>query len=125
MTLALDHIQIAIPKGGEDLCRAFWGDLIGLREIAKPKPLQARGGLWFALAGSELHLGVEHPFAPAQKAHPGFRTSNIAALAARFETAGHALTWDVAMEGRKRFFATDPFGNRLEFLQDNDPVSSF
>lgn len=125
MPLVLDHIQIAIPKGGETQCRAFWGDLVGLHEIAKPEALQARGGLWFALAGSELHLGVEENFTPAQKAHPGFRTADITALAARFEIAGHELTWDTAIKGRKRFFTKDPFGNRLEFLQENEPISSF
>jgi len=119
MPLVLDHIQIAIPKGGETQCRAFWGDLVGLHEIPKPETLQARGGLWFALAGSELHLGVEENFTPAQKAHPGFRTTDITALAARFETAGHDRAWDTAIEGRKRFFANDPFGNRLEFLQED------
>ncbi|MEP2715813.1 glyoxalase [Pseudophaeobacter sp.] len=121
MTLALDHIQIAIPKGGEDQCRAFWGNLVGLREIAKPEALQASGGVWFALMGSELHLGVEEAFSPALKAHPGFRTTDIAALATRFETAGRDLAWDCAIEGRKRFFSTDPFGNRLEFLQLETP----
>ena len=116
--LTLDHIQIAIPKGSEDECRAFWGDLVGLREIPKPEALQARGGLWFALAGSELHLGVEEPFSPALKAHPGFRSTDITALAARFETAGHDMVWDTTIKGRQRFFANDPFGNRLEFLQE-------
>jgi hypothetical protein len=119
MSLALDHVQIAIPKGGEGPCRAFWGDLVGLREIPKPEALQARGGLWFALAGSELHLGVEDHFTPAQKAHPGFRCTGITALAAQLEAADHALTWDTAIKGRKRFFTKDPFGNRLEFLQEN------
>ncbi|PCJ10193.1 MAG: glyoxalase [Rhodobacteraceae bacterium] len=119
MPLALDHIQIAIPKGGEDQCRAFWEQLVGLREIPKPEALQARGGLWYALMGSELHLGVDQPFAPALKAHPGFRTTEITALAARFETEGHPLTWDTAIRGRKRFFTKDPFGNRLEFLQED------
>ena len=119
MTLALDHIQIAIPKGGEAQCRAFWAALVGLREIPKPQALQARCGLWFALAGSELHLGVEEPFSPALKAHPGFCTTDISALAARFETAGHDMVWDTVIEGRKRFFANDPFGNRLEFLQED------
>lgn len=119
MTLALDHIQLAIPKGGEDQCRAFWAELVGLREIDKPEALQTRGGLWFGLAGSELHLGVQEPFLPALKAHPGFRTTDITALAARFETADHDMVWDTKIMGRKRFFTKDPFGNRLEFLQED------
>jgi len=62
MNLSLDHIQIAVPKGAETAYRAFWGDVIGLREIEKPEALKPRGGCWFSLGGAELHLGVGDPF---------------------------------------------------------------
>ena len=117
MTLTLDHIQLAIPKDGEPKARAFWCDLIDLKEIPKPEALQSRGGLWLQLIGSELHLGIETPFAPAQKAHPGFQTKDLTSLAARLTNANHPLTWDTAIKNRQRFFTQDPFGNRLEFLQ--------
>lgn len=113
----LDHIQIAIPKDGEARARAFWCDALGLSEIPKPKALQARGGLWLALAGSELHLGVEKPFTPARKAHPGFVVTNIDDIAARITALGQTPRWEDTIEDRRRFFADDPFGNRLEFLQ--------
>ncbi|UWR15831.1 VOC family protein [Sulfitobacter sp. M368] len=116
MTLRLDHIQLAIPAGGEDQARTFWCQLIGLPEIRKPAALQGRGGLWLALAGAKLHLGVETPFAPAGKAHPGFLVEDIEALAMQLNAADHPLQWDAALKDRKRFFTTDPFGNRLEFL---------
>ncbi|TMV82713.1 glyoxalase, partial [Thioclava sp. BHET1] len=51
MKFRLDHVQLAIPAGAETRCRAFWGDLLGLREIAKPERLRARGGVWFEGAG--------------------------------------------------------------------------
>ncbi len=116
MSLSLDHIQIAMPRGKETFARAFWRDIIGLAEIEKPEALKPRGGLWFALSGAELHLGVEHPFTPAQKAHPGFATDQIDALASRLTAADYPVDWDHSIPGRKRFFTTDPFGNRLEFL---------
>lgn len=119
MKLGLDHIQIAIPAGAEQTCRAFWGGMIGLRELEKPEALRARGGCWFALANAELHLGVEAPFSPAKKAHPGFRVTGINALAETLAAAGHILTWDDAIKTRARFFTEDPFGNRLEFLETN------
>lgn len=117
MTLALDHIQIAIPAGGEDAARAFWCAGLGLVEIAKPDALKARGGLWLALNGAELHLGVEPDFAPARKAHPGFAVIDIDTVAARIEALGQNPRWDDTIENRRRFFAEDPFGNRLEFLE--------
>lgn len=116
MTLTLDHIQLAIPEGGEEQARAFWSGKLGLIEIEKPQPLQARGGCWFKLGRQELHLGVETPFAPAKKAHPGFLTADIEALA---DTIG-AVTWDETLTDRRRFFCTDPFGNRLEFISFSD-----
>ncbi len=117
MKLDLDHIQLAIPRDGEPAARAFWGDLIGLTEIEKPEALKARGGCWFQLAGAELHLGVEDPFRPAKKAHPGFRVQNLGKLADTFAAANHPIIPDTGLTDRDRFFTTDPFGNRLEFIE--------
>ena len=116
MSLGLDHIQLAIPPGGEVVARAFWCDLVGLDEMPKPAALRDRGGLWLGLAGAELHLGVQPGFTPAQKAHPGFVAADLAALATRFTEAGHPIHWNHLLTDRRRFFTEDPFGNRLEFL---------
>ncbi|WP_375550764.1 VOC family protein [Rhodophyticola porphyridii] len=115
--IALDHIQIAIPQGGEAKARAFWCGGLGLAEIDKPEALKARGCLWVALAGSELHLGVDERFTPARKAHPGFAVDDIDRIAARISASGQSPHWDTTIKNRRRFFAEDPFGNRLEFLQ--------
>lgn len=117
MKLGLDHIQIAIPEGQEDLARAFWCDALGLPELAKPKALVARGGLWVQLDGLELHLGVDPSFTPAKKAHPGFLVTDIDHVAQRIASTGQEPTWDSTIKNRRRFFAEDLFGNRLEFLQ--------
>jgi ribosomal protein S18 acetylase RimI-like enzyme len=111
---ALDHVQVAAPRGGEAVARAFYGGLLGLEEIAKPEALRARGGVWFAVGDQELHVGVEEPFAPAGKAHPGIAVGDrraLEAIAARLSAAGHPVDWDSA-----RFHTADPFGNRLELL---------
>ncbi len=73
MITALDHVQVAMPAGGEREARHFYSDLLGLDELEKPAALAARGGAWFALPdGRQLHLGVEDPFRPSRKAHPAF-----------------------------------------------------
>jgi DNA-binding transcriptional MerR regulator/catechol 2,3-dioxygenase-like lactoylglutathione lyase family enzyme len=115
--LPLHHVQLAIPPGGEDRCRAFWGGVLGMRELEKPPVLAARGGCWFRGGGLEVHLGVEDPFAPARKAHPGLLVVGLEDLAAALERAGHEVTWDDAFPGHDRCYAADPFGNRLEFLE--------
>jgi catechol 2,3-dioxygenase-like lactoylglutathione lyase family enzyme len=112
----LHHVQLAIPAGGEDAARQFWGQTLGLAELTKPAGLAGRGGCWFGGGTLELHLGVEENFAPARKAHPGILVSGLAGLAARLEAAGASVTWDTELSGHDRFYSDDPFGNRLEFL---------
>ena len=114
---ALHHVQLAIPRGGEDQCRAFWGGLLGMTEVEKPPVLAARGGCWFRGGGLEVHLGVEQEFTPARKAHPGILIRNLEGLARSLDRAGVEVTWDPEFPGHDRFYAADPFGNRLEFLE--------
>jgi catechol 2,3-dioxygenase-like lactoylglutathione lyase family enzyme len=113
----LHHIQLAIPLGGEDQCRAFWGNVLGMTELEKPPALATRGGCWFRLGGLEVHLGVEDGFIAAGKAHPGIVVGDLRALALRLNEAGAPVIWDDDFPGFDRFYSSDPFGNRLEFLQ--------
>ncbi|AQA00506.1 glyoxalase [Sphingopyxis sp. QXT-31] len=114
--LALDHVQVAIPVGGEARARGFFGDLLGLVELPKPADMAARGGCWFQLGERQLHLGAEQDFRPAKKAHVALTTDTLDALRARIEAAGHATQDDSPVDGRYRFFTEDPFGNRIEFM---------
>ncbi|MEU6844449.1 VOC family protein [Streptomyces sp. NPDC046716] len=117
MITALDHVQLAAPEGSEALLRAFYADVLGMTEIPKPPVLAARGGCWFAAGGVQLHVGVERDFRPARKAHPGLRVRDIEAFAGRLSARGAEVTWDDDLPGHRRFYSTDPVGNRLEFLE--------
>jgi catechol 2,3-dioxygenase-like lactoylglutathione lyase family enzyme len=118
--LSLHHVLLSVPAGSEGLCRRFWGDILGLTELGKPSPLALKGGCWFRGGGLEVHLGVETPFAPARKAHPGILVRGLHGLAEHLEATGHPVTWDGDFPGHERFYANDPFGNRLEFLEPVD-----
>jgi catechol 2,3-dioxygenase-like lactoylglutathione lyase family enzyme len=113
----IDHVQVAAPAGCEDDARAFYGGLLELEEIPKPAALARRGGCWFRAGAQELHVGVEEPFAPANKAHPGLVADDLDALADRLRDGGHVVAFDDAIPGVTRFHVTDPFGNRLEIRQ--------
>lgn len=115
--LALDHVQLAMPPGGEEPARGFYGGVLGLGEIPKPETMRAGGGVWFRSGGVELHLGPEGNFSPARKAHPGLRVDQIDLLAERCEAAGFPVEWDARYPGVRRFYVHDPFGNRIEVLQ--------
>lgn len=109
----LDHVQLAMPQGGEDAARAFYGGLLGLTEAPKPAALAGRGGVWFTGGGLQLHLGVETPFQPARKAHPALVVTDLAAAHSTLP-APSAIS---ALPGLRRFYVADPFGNRIEILQ--------
>lgn len=115
--LAIDHVQLAMPEGGEAAARAFYSDLLGLPEVPKPAPLAARGGCWFERDAVRLHLGVEQDFRPARKAHPALLVDDLAALTARLARAGVPVRPDHELAGVERCHVDDPFGNRIELIQ--------
>jgi catechol 2,3-dioxygenase-like lactoylglutathione lyase family enzyme len=114
---ALDHVQLAMPAGAEDRATAFYAGVLGLRRVAKPPNLEARGGCWFEGGDLRLHLGVEADFRPARKAHPALLVEDLPAPIAVLGAAGVAVTEDEPLEGYDRVSVADPFGNRLELLE--------
>lgn len=116
MIEGLHHTQLACPAGSEDLLRAFYVDVLGMVEIAKPPELAARGGAWFRSGTAELHLGVEDPFLPARKAHPGLLVNDLDVVAARLSAAGASVDPDPNLPGYRRVYTADPMGNRIELL---------
>lgn len=115
--MALHHVQVSCPAGSEDRLRAFYGGVLRMTEVEKPPVLAARGGAWFRAGTMELHCGVEEPFSPARKAHPGIAVDDVDALAEQVAAAGGEVRWDDAIPGLRRFHTDDPVGNRLEFQQ--------
>jgi catechol 2,3-dioxygenase-like lactoylglutathione lyase family enzyme len=123
--IALHHVQVACPPGGEDAARGFYADVLGLLEVDRPADLRGRGGVWFrAYDGrggvvAELHVGVEEPFVPARKAHPAFLVDDLDAMAARLRERGVEVDEREreTFPGYLRFHAFDPHGNRVEVLQ--------
>ena len=115
--VALDHVQLAMPPGQEDVARAFYCGLLGMDEQAKPAVLNGRGGLWLRAGACHLHLGVEQDFRPARKAHPALLVRGLAALARSCAEAGVEVKHDEALPGIERIFVADPFGNRIELLE--------
>ena len=122
--VGLDHVQLAMPAGGEAEARRFYGQVLGLEELPKPAALAARGGAWFRAGTVELHLGVEADFRPARKAHPALRVEGLTTLIVRCVNAGHPVERDVPLPGIERVHVADPFGNRLELIERLEPGST-
>jgi catechol 2,3-dioxygenase-like lactoylglutathione lyase family enzyme len=113
----IDHVQLAMPPGGEDRAREFYQGVLGIPEVPKPADMAKRGGCWFESGDLKVHLGVEQEFRPARKAHPAFIVSDLVALVARLRSAGSPPTEDRSLTEYDRFFVEDPFGNRIELME--------
>ena len=115
----LDHVQLAMPAGKEPEAVAFYEGVLGLTSVPKPPVLAARGGCWFERGSVVVHLGVDPSFTPATKAHPAFLVDDLDALAVSLAAAGVRFTYDDALEGVRRGYVADPFGNRIELIQES------
>lgn len=113
----IDHVQLAMPAGGEKAARDFYEKLLGIPEVPKPRQLAARGGCWFESGAVKIHLGIDPNFFPAQKAHPAFVADDLASLVQTLEEAGFSVTEDQPLDGHERRYVQDPFGNRIELMQ--------
>ena len=105
-----------MPAGEDERARAFYRDLLGMVEIAKPAELAKRGGCWFGSGSVQVHLGVEADFRPAKKAHPALRCAHYDALTAALRAAGVEVREDANIPGVRRCHIFDPFGNRIELV---------
>jgi len=115
--IAIDHVQLAMPEGGEAQARQFYSEVLGIPELPKPPHLATRGGCWFEQGALKVHLGVERAFQPARKAHPAFVVEDLPALKAKLIAAGFTPREDEPLEGYDRCYVDDPFGNRVELME--------
>jgi catechol 2,3-dioxygenase-like lactoylglutathione lyase family enzyme len=116
--LGIHHVQITIPQGAEEQGRQFYCQLLGLTEIEKPKVLQARGGFWLQVGDRQVHVGTEDGVErESTKAHIAYQVSDIDVLRMRLQENGVSIQDDVPLPGLARFQIRDPFGNRIEFIQ--------
>ena len=117
--VGIDHVQLAMPSGREAEAQAFYEGLLGVQRVPKPPHLEVRGGCWFESDTVKIHLGVEDPFRPARKAHPALMVDGLAALVERLGAAGVTVRDDEPLEGYHRVYVDDPFGNRLELMEQS------
>ena len=106
-----------MPPGAESRARAFYVEVLRLREIPKPPPLAVRGEVWFGNDKVQIHLGVEADFRPARKADPALLVDDLDALEVACRVGGFEPVRDTDLPGYARFYVADSFGNRIELLR--------
>ncbi|HVP29266.1 MAG TPA: VOC family protein [Myxococcota bacterium] len=114
--VGIEHVQLAMPAGGEERAREFYAGVLGIRETPKPPHLAARGGVWFEDDRLKIHLGVDREFVPARKAHPALLVEGLGALVERLRGQGYAVEAE-PLAGFLRVYVHDPFGNRIELME--------
>ena len=115
--VGIDHVQLAMPHGGEDDARKFFVEVLGMEEVPKPAHLAISGGCWFSSGSAHIHLGVEQDFTPAQRAHPALLVDDLVTMVQRLEMAGVPFAPGKPLDGYKRGDVLDPFGNRIELME--------
>ncbi|MGM8214949.1 VOC family protein [Bacillaceae bacterium W0354] len=119
MILGLHHAQITIPKGKEKEGRQFYCDVLGLNEIEKPDSLKGRGGFWLKVGDREVHVGTEDGFdRTTTKAHLAYLVEDVSYWRSVLEESGIEIIDSVPIPGYERFEFRDPFGNRVEMIQE-------
>ena len=113
----IDHVQVAAPRGSEELAKKFYVGVLGFEQIEKPETLRGRGGIWLMVGSQQLHIGVEDSFVPARKAHPAFAVRSLDDLMIRLTEHGFSFQEDHEIAGVRRVFIFDPFGNRIECVE--------
>lgn len=115
---SLDHVNVTVPRALESAAKRFYGELLGLEEIAKPGELKGRGGAWYQIGPVQLHLSIEELDAAPSRRHVCLVVADLAAARAAFAAAGvEILSDDRPVPGWARFYVRDPGGNRLEIAQ--------
>ncbi len=112
----LDHVQLCVPRDGEERAREFYAGLLGLKEIDKPEVLRANGGMWFEIADVQLHIGVEDAAAKSKR-HPAFEVEGVEEIRKFLERNGVRTRDEKEIAGVRRFSFFDPFDNRIELME--------
>ncbi|MEH7118347.1 VOC family protein [Neobacillus vireti] len=119
MILGVHHAQITIPKGAEEEGKNFYCKILGLTEKEKPESLKGRGGFWLKVGDRDVHVGTEDGFDRlTTKAHIAYQVGNLSYWRKVLEQNNIKIIEGVPIPGFDRFEFRDPFGNRVEMIQE-------
>ncbi len=117
----LDHCSIIITN--VERSRQFYGGLLGLREINKPRTFDFVV-LWYDLGDDTLHLLLKDKPDTVSPRHFALRVDDVGAARNYFRAKGAQVDETTLIPGADRFFIHDPDGNRIEIIQWLRPYSS-
>lgn len=114
----IDHVSVLITN--VERSRRFYTEVLGLKEIAKPKSFDFVA-LWFDLGNQQLHL-LQKPLPDTlSPRHFALRVKDVPAARAYFRNLGIAPDETTKINQCDRFFISDPDGNRIEIIEWIEP----
>lgn len=116
----IDHVSVLIT----DLARArhFYGEILGLREIRRPKEFDFVA-IWYDLNGQQLHLLQKPAPDTISPRHFALRVADIRGAREHFADYGIATEETTKIRAADRFFVRDPDGNRIEIIHWDAPYN--
>ena len=114
----IDHVSVLITD--VERSRRFYRDVLGLKEIAKPKTFDFVA-LWFDLGNMHIHLLLKEQADTTSARHFALRIKDVEAARAYFREQGVPFTETTRIPGADRIFIFDPDGNRIELIQWQEP----
>lgn len=116
---AIDHVSVLITELAP--ARAFYCDVLGLREIPKPRTFDFVA-LWFDLGGGQtLHLLQKPEPDTRSPRHFALRIADARTAREHMRRHGIAIQETGPIPHCDRFFVHDPDGNRIELIQWIEP----
>lgn len=110
----VDHILITIPPETKEAARAFYGQMLQLKEIQGNHP---NGAIWYEIGNIQLHLREEDGHQTNSDRHPAFVVNDLTAAKKFLEKDDISISYSSEIKGRERCFFRDPFGNRFELIE--------
>ena len=124
MIKAIHHVQVAVAKEVEVETIAFYRDVLGLKEIAKPENLRKNGGAWFEIGLQQFHIAPEDvpvEYNSNSKRHVCFQVNDLDNAQKTLLQKGVSIIADTQpVKQWKRFYFRDPAGNRMECAESVD-----
>jgi catechol 2,3-dioxygenase-like lactoylglutathione lyase family enzyme len=122
--VALSHVNVTVPANAEAAAKAFYGNVLGLREIPKPAGTRQNVGGWYELGAVQLHLSVEEIVTNAlSDRHVCYVVADVAVAERHLRDSCVEIISDPRpIEGVKRFYVRDPGANLIEITQAKEQV---
>jgi catechol 2,3-dioxygenase-like lactoylglutathione lyase family enzyme len=120
----IDHVSVLITD--LEASRRFYRDVLGLKEIAKPRTFDF-SVIWFDLGNQHLHLLLKPEPDTISPRHFALRVKDAQAAREYLRGRGVPLRETTPIPHCDRFFIDDPAGNRIEIIQwlrPYDPAES-